>query len=104
MYDIVELNNKLVSELKDIAKELNIPKFEALKKQELVYKILDHQAMSGAKDSSKDSGDKPKRGRKPKTEETPALFNEETKVDSRFVDLGSEETKTEDKTKLPDPD
>ena len=46
MYDIVELNNKLVSELKDIAKELNIPKYEALKKQELIYKILDHQALN----------------------------------------------------------
>jgi transcription termination factor Rho len=104
MYDIIDLNSKLVGELREIAKELNIPKFEALKKQELVYKILDHQAMSGAKDSTKDSGDKPKRGRKPKTEETPALFNEEPKVDSRFVDLTSEETKTEEKAKLPDPD
>ena len=105
MYDIIDLNSKLVGELREIAKELNIPKFEALKKQELVYKILDHQAMSGAKDSSKDSGDKPKRGRKPKTEETPALFNnDETKVDSRFVDLGSDEPKTEEKPKLPDPD
>lgn len=105
MYDIIDLNSKLVGELREIAKELSIPKFEALKKQELVYKILDHQAMSGAKDSSKDSGDKPKRGRKPKTEETPALFNnDETKVDSRFVDLGSDTPKTDEKPKLPDPD
>ena len=41
MYDIIELNNKLVGELRDIAKSLNIQKFEALKKQELIYKILD---------------------------------------------------------------
>ena len=33
MYDIIELSGKLVSELKDIAKELNIPKYEKLKKQ-----------------------------------------------------------------------
>lgn len=46
MYDIIELNNKLVGELKDIAKNLNIPKYDALKKQELVYKILDHQAIN----------------------------------------------------------
>ena len=65
MYDIIDLNSKLVGELREIAKELNIPKFETLKKQELVYKILDQQAMSGAKDAPKDSGDKPKRGRKP---------------------------------------
>ena len=46
MYDIIELNNKLVGELKDIAKNLNIPKYDALKKQELIYKILDHQAIN----------------------------------------------------------
>ena len=46
MYDIIELNNKLVGELKDIAKNLNIPKYDLLKKQELIYKILDHQAIN----------------------------------------------------------
>jgi transcription termination factor Rho len=48
MYDIIELNNKLVGELKDIAKGLNIPKWDALKKQELIYKILDHQAINSS--------------------------------------------------------
>lgn len=46
MYDIIDLNNKLANELKDIAKELNIPKYETLKKQELIYKILDQQALN----------------------------------------------------------
>ena len=46
MYDIIELNGKLVSELKDIAKQLNIPKHEKLLKQDLIYKILDHQALN----------------------------------------------------------
>jgi len=46
MYDIIELNNKLATELKEIAKELNIPKYETLKKQELIYKILDQQALN----------------------------------------------------------
>jgi transcription termination factor Rho len=45
MYDIRELNAKLVGELRDIAKKLNIAKPEGLKKQELVYKILDLQAV-----------------------------------------------------------
>ncbi|NTW32441.1 MAG: transcription termination factor Rho [Bacteroidetes bacterium] len=48
MYDIIELNNKLVNELKDIAKELNIPKYEALKKQDIIYKILDQQALNSS--------------------------------------------------------
>ena len=46
MYDIIELNNKLIHELKDIAKELNIPKYDSYKKQELIYKILDMQALN----------------------------------------------------------
>lgn len=45
MYDIVELNNKLVGELREIAKELNIQKAEKLLKQDLIYQILDQQAL-----------------------------------------------------------
>jgi len=45
MYDILELNKKLVPELKEIAKELDIKRIELLKKQDLVYKILDTQAI-----------------------------------------------------------
>ena len=46
MYDILELNKKLVSELKDIAKQLKIKKIDSLKKEDLIYKILDQQAIS----------------------------------------------------------
>jgi transcription termination factor Rho len=45
MYDILELSKKLLPELKDIAKELKIKKSESLKKQDLIYKILDQQAV-----------------------------------------------------------
>ncbi len=45
MYDILELNKKLVSDLREIAKELNIKRVEKFKKQELIYKILDTQAI-----------------------------------------------------------
>ena len=59
MYDIVELNKKLLPELRDIAKELNVKKIESFKKQELIYKILDQQAIvvSEAKALKKDSPD-----------------------------------------------
>ncbi len=46
MYDIIELNGKKVADLRAIAKELNIKKTEALKKQDLIYKILDEQAIN----------------------------------------------------------
>ncbi|RLD43546.1 MAG: transcription termination factor Rho [Bacteroidetes bacterium] len=50
MYDIVELNSKKVAELKQIANELNIPKIERLLKKDLVYKILDFQALNPTKE------------------------------------------------------
>ena len=45
MYDILELSDKLVAELREIAIGLNIEHYEGLKKQDLIYKILDHQAI-----------------------------------------------------------
>ncbi len=50
MYDIIELNGKLLPELKEIARKFNVPKFEGLKKQELIYKILDYQALNSVED------------------------------------------------------
>ena len=49
MYDIIELNGKKVAELRTIAKDLNIKKTESLKKQDLIYKILDEQAINPPK-------------------------------------------------------
>jgi transcription termination factor Rho len=45
MYDILELSKKLLPELKDIAKGLKIKRTESLKKQDLIYRILDQQAI-----------------------------------------------------------
>ena len=44
MYKLEELNAKKVADLKAIATELNLKKFEKLKKEDLAYAILDHQA------------------------------------------------------------
>jgi transcription termination factor Rho len=51
MYDILELNKKLVSELRQIAKELNVKRADSLKKQDLIYKILDQQAINATEES-----------------------------------------------------
>jgi transcription termination factor Rho len=50
MYDILELSKKLLPELREIAKELKIKRAETLKKQDLVYKILDQQAIEATED------------------------------------------------------
>ncbi|WP_372919924.1 transcription termination factor Rho [Salegentibacter sp.] len=44
MFEISELKAKKLPELQEIAKSLNVPKFRSLKKLDLVYQILDHQA------------------------------------------------------------
>jgi len=100
MHDIQELNAKLLPELKEIARELQLDKVEGLRKQELIYKILDHQAMNPSKEIldaektgsilkrgrgrppkkekfvKKDDGEIKRRGRKPKqkTEDNPAAI------------------------------
>ncbi|MEX2335894.1 MAG: transcription termination factor Rho [Fulvivirga sp.] len=45
MYTIEELNVRLLSELKEIAEELGLKNYKKLSKQELIYKILDQQAV-----------------------------------------------------------
>ncbi len=57
MYDIIELNGKKVAELREIAKEMDIKRAEKLKKQELVYIILDEQALQPVK--AKKAGESP---------------------------------------------
>lgn len=52
MYDILELNDKLLTDLRQIAKTLNIKRVESYKKQELIYKILDQQALVAAQSES----------------------------------------------------
>ena len=65
MYDILQLNDMFVPELLDIAEQLKIPNAKKLAKQDLVYKILDGQAVAGAKTAK--PGDDGKRKRIIKT-------------------------------------
>ena len=62
MYNIIQLNDKSLSELQSIAQELGLKKTDSLKKEELVYKILDEQAIAGA--TKKVAADKIKEERK----------------------------------------
>lgn len=66
MYNIVQLNEKSLTDLQAIAKELGITKTDSLSKEDLVYRILDEQAISNAnriaaKDKQKEEKTKRKR-------------------------------------------
>lgn len=45
MYTLNELKDRLLSDLKEIADQLNVGNFKRLSKQDLIYKILDQQAL-----------------------------------------------------------
>jgi transcription termination factor Rho len=80
MYDILQLNDMLVPELLDIAEQLKISGAKKLDKQELVYKILDKQAVAASEVKSDAADDKPKRKRIIKA--TTANSTEEAIVES----------------------
>ena len=82
MYDILQLNDMLVPELLDIAEQLKISGAKKLSKQDLVYKILDTQAIvaGGAAKAAEANDDKPKRKRIIKT--TTGNSTEEAIVES----------------------
>ncbi len=48
MYNILQLNNKDLNELQDIAAEMGIKGTKSLERQDLIYRILDEQAIAGA--------------------------------------------------------
>ncbi|MCT4647008.1 MAG: transcription termination factor Rho [Carboxylicivirga sp.] len=71
MYDILELNKKLLTDLRQIAKELNVKRVESYKKQDLIYKILDEQAIQVSADKKpkkEKTGEKKPRTKRPRTQ------------------------------------
>ncbi|MCK9204487.1 MAG: transcription termination factor Rho [Bacteroidales bacterium] len=66
MYDIISLDGKELSEIREIARQFNIPKVDKFEKQDLIYKILDYQALNPTAeilDQEKKEQKKPFRGR-----------------------------------------
>ena len=71
MYNIEELRIRLLSELKEIAEELGVKNSKSLKKDELVYAILDQQAIIPEQALPK---------KKPSAVETTSVVEEQPKV------------------------
>lgn len=114
-YNILELNEKLLPELQTIAEELGIKKVRSFKKDELIYKILDEQAISYAgiqaeksKEKEVKKTEKKVRAKKTVKEEKPATVAEEaaqtetvniTNVEKTTENLPQEKAATEKKRK-----
>lgn len=104
MYDILELNKKLLPELKEIAKELNIKRADTLRKQDLIYKILDQQAVlaiESRKDEKKPQTessfvtDNKRRGRRPRRQDT---SRSENKANKTFLENKADSKPNENKS------
>ena len=105
MYNIIQLNDKNLSELQVIAKELGIKKADSYKKEDLVYKILDEQAIVGT--TKKVAADKLKEERKNEEQKKKRSRVAPTKKEDKVVSTpkSGEVNKTKEATpvKAPQP-
>ena len=95
MYDILQLNDMLVPELHDIAKELNISVPKRVDKQTLIYKILDMQAVSSPDDNQAKPSGRKTAGRKRNTRKKAAQSKDDKDDQATTADSDpQQETKT----------
>jgi len=117
MYDIIALNSKSLPELQDIARQMNIEHPEDLRRQDLIYKILDNQALQPLKEETKQKiilnpspkapGSAPKSKAKPRRPRTPAIKeNKEVRPEeaTMFMDAKAEEPQKKTEETLPAPE
>lgn len=115
MYTIDDLNVRLLSELKEIAEQLGVKNAKKLAKQDLVYKILDQQAITEPAPSEKkaqantNDRNKPRPRRRENVAPTPKpgkpekeLSSEEL-LESIDLELDSAVTSFEQKPEAPKP-
>ena len=95
MYDILQLNDMLVPELKELAETLELKGYKRLNKQELIYKILDQQALVGKVDI-------PKEDKKEAPKKAPARNSRKKKEESsKKEDSEEKEERKSEATKKP---
>lgn len=105
MYDILQLNDMLVPELLDIAEHLDIADAGKLNKQDLIYRILDKQALTPAAAGA--TTEKPKRKRTVKastantTEEAEVMTDTQQKPAKEAKPASKEKASKEDTKEKP---
>lgn len=91
MYDIEVLTQKKLVDLRVIAKEMGIKRVDSFKKEDLVYQILDTQAVNlsenkKGKEETSDQAPKPKRARVQKSVEAAAKATSEGVVKTQKIE------------------
>ena len=98
MYNIIQLNDKNLSELHIIARDLGIKRPDSYKKEELVYKILDEQAIAGA--TRKIAADKLKEERKEDKKKRPKATAKKDDKKNNVVAADNTDPTASTKTKV----
>ena len=111
MYDILQLNDLLVPELREIAEQLGLKSYKKLTRKELIYKILDEQALANPTKEQTTNGeqDNKKKTESDKEKVTSAVEeNKESKPARRSRNKSTEEPKevmdVQAKTETPEPE
>lgn len=101
MFEISQLKDKKLSDLQEIAQKLDIPKYRTLKKQDLIYQILDKQAanpkvIAEASEPTLFSEDKSTEEKKPRARvQKPVPVTQPKKEEKPVVETTVIETQTE---------
>ncbi|MDD4158007.1 MAG: Rho termination factor N-terminal domain-containing protein, partial [Proteiniphilum sp.] len=97
-YNIIELNEKLTTELRVLAKEMGIRRPDAYKKEELIYKILDEQAIAETKKLGPDPGPKQTNSGRKHSDNT---RNQKSRSSNRKTGAGGNEAIKKDQKSQP---
>lgn len=83
MYNILELSAKTLDQLKVIAAEMGIQKVDGIEQEDLVYKILDQQAIDMASKAAANPPAPKKRGPKPKKNKEKPVLEKPNELESK---------------------
>ena len=103
MYNIEELNVRLLSELKEIAEKLGVKNYKRLPKSELIYKILDQQAVTPENELREKVAEKPKKAVKAAKNGNSKESSNQSKS-KRRPRVQRENVKIEEENKQPEPE
>jgi transcription termination factor Rho len=103
-YNIIELNDKLTTDLRVIAKDLGIRRPDAYKKEELIYRILDEQAIAETRKMTENTSVRQNDGKKDRNRAKGAtkhtnknvIAEKEPPTKTNIVEVGGEKEQGKD--------
>ena len=89
MYNIIQLNKKELQELQEIATEFNIKNAKSYEKRDLIYQILDAQAIAGSQKAAEKeaAAEKKQRNRINKTGTVSKVYSANQDKGKKFDDI-----------------